>query len=181
VPPRTLACQPRAVERAAPGTAKATANPKPNKLQRQLPQRYHPSSPYVNRNRTKQTVTSRERARHPLSRSAPSLVYSDMNLQRRIGYIWVCATIVFFGSFMWQAYPVVASNQLLGQKALLRLELDVFLKPWNLITWIVLVVYGIASGWIARGNWRQDRGAMYVFLMCSFSVVWFFVILLIMR
>ena len=63
-----------------------------------------------------------------------------MNLQRRIGYIWVCATIVFFGSFMWQAYPVVASIQLLGQKALLRLELDVFLKPWNLITWIVLVV-----------------------------------------
>src|SRR5271168_4506913 len=49
---RTLACQPQAVESAAPGTAKAITDPKTNQLLGQLPQWYHPPSPCVNRNRT---------------------------------------------------------------------------------------------------------------------------------
>lgn len=104
-----------------------------------------------------------------------------MSLQRFIGYIWVGAMIVFFGIVIWQVFPILASNQNLSQTALMRLELAVFLKPWNLLTWMVLIAYGIASSWKVRSNWRQDRGAMYVFVMCSFSVVWFAVVLVIAR
>lgn len=104
-----------------------------------------------------------------------------MGLQRLIGYLWVGAMIVLYGIVMWQVFPMLASNQNLSRTALMRLELAVFLKPWNLLTWMVLIAYGIASSWNVRSNWRQDRGAIYVFLMCSFSVVWFVVVLLVVR
>ena len=102
-----------------------------------------------------------------------------MSPQRVIGYIWVAAMIVFFGVIMRQVFPIVASNQHSGHGAPMRLQLAVFLKPWNLLTWMVLVAYGIASSWKVRSDWRQDRGAMYVFLMCSFSLVWLIVLLVI--
>jgi hypothetical protein len=89
-----------------------------------------------------------------------------MSLQRFIGYIGVGAMIVFFGIVMWQVFPMLASNQSLSQTALRRLELAVFLKPWNLLTWMVLIAYGIASSWKVRSNWHQDRGAL---LSCGSS------------
>ena len=63
----------------------------------------------------------------------------------------------------------------------MRLQMAVFLKPANLVSWVVLVAYGIVSTWRVRANWRQDRGAMYIFLMCSFSVCWFIVVLMVVR
>ena len=83
-----------------------------------------------------------------------------MSLPRFIGYIRVGAMIVFFGIVMWKVFPMLASNQSLSQTALMRLALAVFPKPWNLLTWMVLTAYGIASSWKVRSNWRQDRGAL---------------------
>jgi hypothetical protein len=106
----------------------------------------------------------------------------DMSLSRAtVGYIWVWAMVVFFGLMVWQEFPLVVANHHLGSRALTRLQLAVFLKPWNLLTWVILVVYGITATWKVRSNWHQDRGAMYVFVMCSFSVVWFILVLVTSR
>lgn len=59
---RTLACQPRTAGSAAAGTAKATANPRSNQLQPQLPKWYHAVWSCVHRNSAKQQERYRAKA-----------------------------------------------------------------------------------------------------------------------
>lgn len=96
-------------------------------------------------------------------------------------YIWLLAALAFCGALVWQEFPIVLANQQLQYAALSRLQLAVFLKPANLITWIILVVYGMVSTWRVRTTLHRDRGAMYVFLMCTISVICFFVVLVVAR
>jgi hypothetical protein len=94
-------------------------------------------------------------------------------------YIWLLASLAFCGVLAWQEFPIAIANQPLQYAALMRLQLAVLLKPANLITWIILVVYGIVSTWRVRTTWHRDRRAMYVFLMCIISVVCFMAVLLV--
>jgi hypothetical protein len=104
-----------------------------------------------------------------------------MTSQRLFMYSWLLASLAFCGVLVWQDFPIAIANQPLQYAALMRLQLAVLLKPANLITWIILVVYGIVSTWRVRTTWHRDRGAMYVFLMCIISVVCFIAVLLVAR
>lgn len=104
-----------------------------------------------------------------------------MNLQKGFGYVWVLAVFVFSGVYAWQEFPIVMATHQLGYRDMMRLQLAVLLRPANLAIWAVLVLTGIVTTWRMRSIWREDRRVMYVFVACSFSVVWFFAILLFVR
>jgi hypothetical protein len=49
--------------------------------------------------------------------------------------------------------------------------LSILLRPYFLIPYLGLVFYGFVESWRARADWRVDRIALYVFLMCLVSVI----------
>jgi hypothetical protein len=103
--------------------------------------------------------------------------FSDMNRQTLWANLWFLAAILLTLSAMAQEFPSLVANPRMSTREMMHLGSSLMLKPWNLLPWIVLVTTGIAWTWRRRDIWQQDRSSMYVFAMCSFSVVWFVVTL----
>ena len=59
--------------------------------------------------------------------------------------------------------------------------LTILLKPYFLISYLLLATYGLVESWRARADWKIDKIPLYVFLMCLVSVVEFVVNLIRMR
>jgi hypothetical protein len=102
-----------------------------------------------------------------------------MNRQTLWGNLWFLAAILLTVMAAVQEFPSLVANPRMGTREMMRLGSSLMLKPWNLIPWMALVTIGIVWTWRRRDAWRQDRGSMYVFAMCAFSVVWFIVTLVV--
>ena len=102
-----------------------------------------------------------------------------MNRQTLWANLWFLSAILLTVSGVVQEFPSLVANPRMGTREMMHLGSSLMLKPWNLVPWMVLVTTGIAWTWRRRDIWRQDRGSMYVFAMCSFSVVWFIVTLVV--
>jgi hypothetical protein len=107
--------------------------------------------------------------------------FRDMNRQTLGANLWFLAGILLTVSATVQQFPTLAANPGMNTHDMMHLGLSLMLKPWNLIPWMVLVTTGIVWTWRRRGVWKKDRGVLYVFAMCAFSVVWFIVALVIAK
>jgi hypothetical protein len=59
--------------------------------------------------------------------------------------------------------------------------MDILLRPYFLIPYLLLAGYGLVESWRARADWKIDRIPLYVFLMCLVSLVQFAVNLVRLR
>jgi len=106
-----------------------------------------------------------------------------MKLTQVVPYLWITALIALLGFTSWQEFPILASysNSKLSYREFARAQFQLMLNPLVLITWAILVTTAIVWSWKRRNIWREQRGIFYVFAACSFSVVWFFVLLIFLR
>jgi hypothetical protein len=106
-----------------------------------------------------------------------------MKITQTIPYLWFATLIALWGFVSWQQFPMLASysNSKLSYRDLARAQLQLMLNPLVLITWAILVTTAIVWSWKRRNIWREQRGIFYVFAACSFSVVWFLVLLIVLR
>lgn len=98
-----------------------------------------------------------------------------MNRQTLGANLWFLAAISLTVSGVAQQIPSLVANPRMATQETMLLGSSLMLKPWNLIPWMALVTIGIVWTWRLRGVWKQDRGIMYDFAMCAFSIAWFIV------
>jgi hypothetical protein len=104
-----------------------------------------------------------------------------MKFQKAIAICWVTTLLLLCGAASWQEFPILAAHPDMPYLQMLRMQMGIMLKPAMLVPWAVLVATGIFWSWARRSSWRAQRGVFYVFAMCSFSVLWFGVLLVFLR
>jgi hypothetical protein len=102
-----------------------------------------------------------------------------------IAYAWVGGVVALaLATIVRQArilFPLARSGQDVSNSYILHLQKSLLLRPVYLLPWAVLVTSGMAITWPNREDWRSRSGRLYVFLGCSFSIFWFFCILVFVR
>lgn len=89
--------------------------------------------------------------------------------------VWTVSAIVRQASIL---VPLTRSGQDVTYGYLWHLQRSLMLRPFYGLSWAILVVTGVALTWPTRDDWRTRPRRLYVFLGCSFSILWFLCIVI---